>query len=123
MGFTLGVQNTPSPATLWMALLAAGEGPNMTEPLPLSERWACSEPAPGPNYMDIACFDPEEYLVQENLGYVTIEDGKNYTFDFATETLLVAAPSIWETMGPILGLGLMAGMVGMMVPAVKKGFD
>ena len=107
MGFTLGVKNAPSPATLWMAMLAAGEGPNMTEPLPLSERWVCSEPAPGPNYIDIACFDPEEYLVQKSLVYVTIEDGKSYTFDFETETLQeITVPEV-SWLAILSGLGVL----------------
>lgn len=123
MSFTLGVKNAPSPATLWMALLAVGEGPNMTEPLPLSERWVCPEPAPGPNYMNIACFDPEELIVQESMVYVTIEDGKSYTFDFETETLQeVAAPEMsWAAilggLG-VLGIGGLA-LALIMIPSEK----
>ncbi|GAJ08900.1 unnamed protein product [marine sediment metagenome] len=126
MSFTLGVKNAPSPATLWMALLAVGEGPNMTEPLPLSERWVSSEPAPGPNWMDIACFDPEELLVQESMVYVTIEDGKSYTFDFETETLQeVTVPEVPEMswLAILGGLGVL-GIGGLalaliMIPSEK----
>ena len=122
MSFTLGVKNAPSPATLWMAMLAAGEGPNMTEPLPLSERWHCSEPAPGPNYIDIACFDPEELIVHESLVPVTIEDGKDYTFDFETETLqevTVPGVSLAAILGGlgVLGIGSLALALIMISPA------
>lgn len=30
--------------------------------------------------------------------------------------------SIWEMIGPLLGLGLMVGMVGMMAPMMEEGF-
>lgn len=125
MGFTLGVQNAPSPATQWMATCnyySTGE-PGMTAPLLLAQKWNCLDPAPGENWLGIACFDAEGNIVQEAAGEVTIEDGRDYVFDFATNTLGAAAPSIWGMAGPLLVLGLMAAMVGMMAPALKKGFS
>ncbi|GAI49880.1 unnamed protein product [marine sediment metagenome] len=96
MGFTLRVENAPSPAIQWMAqcnTYTTGE-PRMASPLPLAQRWNCPEPAPGYNTLGIACFDAEGYIVQESIVTVTIEDGRDYIFDFATETLQVTAPAV-----------------------------
>jgi len=90
MGFTLGVQNAPASATQWMAQCNYySTGPGMTAPLLLSQRWNSLAPAPGENWLGIVCFDEEGYIVKESVVEVTIEDGRDYTFDFATETLQV----------------------------------
>ena len=91
MGFTLGVQNAPSPATQWMAscnYYSTGV-PGMTAPLPLDQKWNCLDPAPGENWLGVVCFDAEGNIVQESAVEVTIEDGRDYIFDFAAETLRV----------------------------------
>ncbi len=97
MGFTLSVENAPSPAIQWMAqcnYYTTGV-PRMTSPLPLAERWDCAALAPGYNTLDIACFDSGGYIVQESIVDVTIEDGRDYIFDFATETLQdITAPAV-----------------------------
>jgi len=36
---------------------------------------------------------------------------------------VTAPPSVWEMMGPLLVLGLMAGMVSMMAPMMEEGFS
>lgn len=112
MSFTLGVENAPSPAIQWMATCnyyTTGV-PRMTSPLPLSERWNCPEAAPGYNTLGIACFDSGGYIVQESIVAVTIEDGRDYIFDFATETLQdITAPAL--SFLPLLlisGLGILA---------------
>jgi len=91
MGFTLGVENAPSPATQWMAQCnnTTTGVPRMTGPLPLAQRWSCTEAAPGLNALEIACFGATGSIVQESMVQVTIEDGYDYTFDFATQSLLV----------------------------------
>lgn len=135
MGFTLGVENAPAPATHWGCYCncySTGQ-PNSvqeqpTKPyglLPLEEKWVCVDPAPGTNDIDIACFDAEGYTVKESTGEVPILDGREYIFDFATETLrdVTAAPVMTAIIGPLLALGLLAAMVGMMVPELKKGFS
>ena len=104
MGFTLSVKNAPSPATQWGAYCNADSTlqPNSiqeqpTKPyglLPLGERWVCVDPAPGENWLNIGCFDPEEYTVQESLVFATILDDRDYIFDFATETLTEAIPTV-----------------------------
>lgn len=91
MGFTLGVENAPEPATQWMAscnYYSTGI-PGMTDQLLLSQRWNCPDPAPGENWLGIVFFDAEGSIVQESAVEVTIEDRGNYIFDFATETLRV----------------------------------
>ncbi len=104
MGFTLGVENAPSPATQWGAYCNSDTTlqPNSvqeqpTKPyglLPLEERWVCVDPAPGENWLDIGCFDPQGYTVQESVVSVTILDDRDYIFDFATETLTEAIPAV-----------------------------
>ena len=134
MGFILGVENAPAPATQWgcycnceTTLQPNSVQEQPTKPyglLPLEEKWVCLDPAPGLNLIDIACFDSEDHTVKESTGEVTIEDGRDYIFDFATDTLRdVTAPSWTPIIGVALVLGLMAAMVGMMVPAVRKGFS
>jgi len=144
MGFTLGVENAPAyypidgPAvipTQWgcycncdTTLQPNSVQEQTTKPygfLPLEEKWVCVDPAPGQNWIDIACFDSEGYTIKESTGFVDILDGRDYIFDFATETLrdVTAAPVMTSIIGPLLALGLLAAMVGMMVPAVKKGFS
>lgn len=134
MGFTLGVENAPAPATQWGCYCncySTGQPNSIQEqstkpygPLPLEERWVCADPAPGQNWVDIACFDSEGYTVKESTGEVTILDGRDYVFDFTTETLRdVTAPDWMPIIGFALVLGLMAGMVSMMVPELKKGFS
>lgn len=135
MGFTLGVENTPDPATQWgcycnceTTLFPNSVWEQPTKPyglLPLEERWICADPAPGLNPIDIACFDSEGYTVKESTGEVTILDGRDYIFDFATDTLRdVTALADWTSIiGPLLVLGLMAAMVGMVLPELKKGFS
>jgi len=91
LGFTLGVKNAPASATQWMAscnYYSTGI-PGMTDPLLLSRRWNCLDPAPGENWLGVVCFDAEDHIVQESAVEVTIEDGRDYIFDFATETLQV----------------------------------
>ncbi len=97
MGFTLGVKSAPSPATQWGCYCnnyTTGQ-PNSIQaqptkpygPLPLAEKWICVDPAPGGNWVAIACFDSAGYTVQESVIEVTILDGRDYIFDFGTETL------------------------------------
>ncbi len=135
MGFTLGVENAPVPATQWgcycncdTILLPNSVREQPTKPygaLPLSERWVCVDPAPSENPIDVMCLDADLNTVQESFVTVTILDGRDYTFDFATETLVdvTALPDWTAIIGPLLVLGFMAGMVSMMAPALKEGFS
>jgi len=74
--------------------------------LPLEERWICEDPAPGDNWIHIACFDSELGLVRESFLYAAILDGANYVFDFETETLeTVSLPAV-----AMMSLGIVAGL-------------
>ena len=108
MGFTIGVSNAPATAVTWVARCNIGSGPNMDDAISLSSRWSYAGAAPGPNWMDIACFDSTTAIVKESRAYVNIVDGKNYTFDFNTETLS-------ETSVSILGSGILELMITMMM--------
>ncbi len=115
MGFTLSVKNAPFPATQWGAYCncettlqpnSVQEQP--TKPyglLPLEERWECLDPAPGENWLDIGCFDSEDRTVKESVVFVTILDDRDYVFDFATETLTEAIPTV-----SLLPLAVLAGV-------------
>lgn len=116
MGFTLGVENAPAPATQWgcycnceTTLVPNSVWEQPTKPyglLPLKERWVCVEPAPGENPIDIACFDSEGHTVQESFVTVTILDDRDYIFDFATETLRIARVEAGCLPLVILGLAI-----------------
>ena len=129
MGFTLGVKNAPEPATQWGCYCNADSTlqPNSvqeqpTKPyglLPLDDKWICVDPAPGENLLNIGCFDPEEYTVQESLVLVTILDDGDYIFDFATETLTEVTPAV--SLLPLViigGLGILG--VGTVVALAAK---
>lgn len=122
MGFTLGVENAPSPAIQWIAqcnYYTTGV-PRMTSPLPSAERWDCAEAAPGFNTLGIACFDAGGYIVQESIVDVTIEDGRDYIFDFATETLqdITAQAVSFLPLAILGGIGLL-GVGGVAVAFAK----
>ena len=128
MGFTLGVENAPAPATQWGCYCNSDTTlqPNSvqeqpTKPyglLPLEERWVCVDPAPGENWLDIGCFAPEEYTVQESLVLVTILDDRDYIFDFATETLREAIPAVsFLPLAIVGGLGLLGAAAAVALAA------
>jgi len=119
MGFTLGVDNALAPAIKWRALCNIGAGPNMPTTLSLSERWACVEAAPGQNWMDIACFDSEDSIIQESRVFVTILDNRDYIFDFTTEALLDVTGTVSNISG-ILDMMITLMIVVMMMGMIQK---
>lgn len=121
MGFTLGVQNAPSTATQWMANCGTAM---MSDPLSLAQRWNYSESAPGAAVLDIVCFDVAGYIIQESFVAVTVEDGKDYTFDFTTEALLEVAVSIsFASIMPLIVLIMVFMMITPMMKGMAKGFE
>lgn len=70
---------------------------------------------------------PFNFTMPDTSVMVTAESWCEDTFEWqldatAQELISLAAADMWSTVGPLLVLGLMAGMMSMMAPMMKEGF-